>query len=719
MAGLDSILPDEAPDASASPTPTTGLGGYTTITGAKGAKTVLDPTNSEAVLKKMQDYLDERNSPVAKFQSSLQDAMAAWAPYTQANAAMSQRSTDKRAEAKDVQDMQMQIANFRAQQALQAQSRKDFGELIAQGGQGGQGNQGNQGGQGGQGNQGGQGGQGGMGAIDPLIMARIASLGQTDPVAAGALYDKTISENNQANQRRLGEMDIAKYNVANAPAGNEQKIYMKNGKPVMLTTNQWNALSKDQRAEFDPTPDTPVAPNAAAPNAAAPAGFDVHKTYGTPAKLLDNLSGAESSHDPYAINPDTKALGRYQFTPDTVAMLHKQGIKFNAFDPDESRAAADYYLQLLVKQNGGDYTKAIKDYGGYKKADPTKYLAQVLNGVDLTQVQPATTQAQPAITPAPPAITPAPPAITPAPPATTKAQVQTPQYHENEDKAIAYWAANIPATPEQFNQKDKEIAAARAADTAVVSDRLKQQTRAKLAGTQKENEKLADMAAKLEVEGESKKAGDTIAATNQVINHAKTHPEEFGKALQSNFSGGILSGINTIYKVGPAIEPYAETFGATFNPKTDAEGHTQNDRRNTTNTNATKIGFDYAAQMFAGTGARLGVGLENMVAKGKGVGTEHSAASNLMNAGLVNLSARKSRDLAPLWREYKRSMPEGDANFGDFLDTPPARQVDAKYNPEFIDWATKAKSIPGYLPGSKPSRYDEWKASQPSNKAAK
>ena len=39
MAGLDSILPDEAPNASASPTPTTGLGGYTTITGAKGAKT--------------------------------------------------------------------------------------------------------------------------------------------------------------------------------------------------------------------------------------------------------------------------------------------------------------------------------------------------------------------------------------------------------------------------------------------------------------------------------------------------------------------------------------------------------------------------------------------------------------------------------------------------------------------------------------------------------
>ena len=406
MAGLDSILPDEAPDASASPTPTTGLGGYTTITGAKGAKTVLDPTNSEAVLKKMQDYLDERNSPVAKFQSSLQDAMAAWAPYTQANAAMSQRSTDKRAEAKDVQDMQMQIANFRAQQDLQAQSRKNFGELIAknnqpQGGQGGQGNQGGQDGQGG------QGGQGGMGAIDPLIMARIVSLGQTDPVAAGVLYDKTIGEKFLADQKYQGDMKIEKYKIENGSETNKPIEFPDPANPGKYIIKTVNQSINDPRLHPEltnhPAAPNAVAPNAAAPNAAAPTGFDVHKTYGTPAKLLDNLSGAESSHDPYAVNPDTKAQGRYQFTPDTVAMLHKQGIKFNVFDPDESRAAADYYLQLLVKQNGGDYTKAIKDYGGYKKADPTKYLAQVLNGVDLTQVQPATTQVQPAITPAPPA----------------------------------------------------------------------------------------------------------------------------------------------------------------------------------------------------------------------------------------------------------------------------------------------------------------------------
>ena len=86
--------------------------------------------------------------------------------------------------------------------------------------------------------------------------------------------------------------------------------------------------------------------------------FDVNKTYGTPTRLLDNLNQTESSGNPYIVEKDTKAMGNYQFLPDTASMLNKQGIKFNVFDPKESRAAADYHIQQLVKQNGGDYTKA-------------------------------------------------------------------------------------------------------------------------------------------------------------------------------------------------------------------------------------------------------------------------------------------------------------------------------------------------------------------------
>lgn len=103
-------------------------------------------------------------------------------------------------------------------------------------------------------------------------------------------------------------------------------------------------------------------------------------SYGTPSNILDGLMRTESSGNPYAINPSSKAMGPYQFTPDTVAMLHKQGIKFDPFDPVQSRQAADYYMSQLIKQNGGDVNKALAQYGGFKTQNPAPYIAKVTGG---------------------------------------------------------------------------------------------------------------------------------------------------------------------------------------------------------------------------------------------------------------------------------------------------------------------------------------------------
>ena len=89
--------------------------------------------------------------------------------------------------------------------------------------------------------------------------------------------------------------------------------------------------------------------------------------------ILNGLKKTESGGNPYAVNKDTKALGAYQFLPDTVAMMHKQGIKFNPFDEAESREAAKQYLTTLVSKNGGDVSKAIAQYGGFVTKDPSKY----------------------------------------------------------------------------------------------------------------------------------------------------------------------------------------------------------------------------------------------------------------------------------------------------------------------------------------------------------
>jgi hypothetical protein len=144
-------------------------------------------------------------------------------------------------------------------------------------------------------------------------------------------------------------------------------------------------------------------------------GFNINKTYGTPSKILDNLMQVESSGNEYAINKDTKAMGPYQFMPDTIAEMHKKGVKFNAFDKKEARAAADYYLNDLAQQNGGDYRKALAAYGGFKSADPTAYVNKVIGSEIqpvrasnqsvasrlLSEQEPTTEEEQPSTEPAP------------------------------------------------------------------------------------------------------------------------------------------------------------------------------------------------------------------------------------------------------------------------------------------------------------------------------
>ena len=67
-------------------------------------------------------------------------------------------------------------------------------------------------------------------------------------------------------------------------------------------------------------------------------------------QILNRLKMVESSGDPYALNKESKAMGAYQFMPEQVQTMHKQGIKFNPFDENESRAAAKSYLEKLVKE---------------------------------------------------------------------------------------------------------------------------------------------------------------------------------------------------------------------------------------------------------------------------------------------------------------------------------------------------------------------------------
>lgn len=137
------------------------------------------------------------------------------------------------------------------------------------------------------------------------------------------------------------------------------------------------------------TPDAPAAPAPRQRRGGAPArrplnmpGAGTAGRHGTPAGILDNLAMTESSGNPHAINPQTKALGAYQFLPSTIVAMRKEGITFDPFDAQQSRDAADRYLQSLVKRNGGDMRKALAAYGGFVTKDPTSYIEKVMTGIE-------------------------------------------------------------------------------------------------------------------------------------------------------------------------------------------------------------------------------------------------------------------------------------------------------------------------------------------------
>jgi hypothetical protein len=160
-------------------------------------------------------------------------------------------------------------------------------------------------------------------------------------------------------------------------------------------------------------------------------------------QLLDSLKKVESDKDPFALNKQSKAMGAYQFMPETVQMLHKQGMEFNPFNEKQAREAARTYLGQLVDRNGGDVDKALAQYGGFITKNPAEYVGKVKQGAAQT-VAPAAQTTQPVSsdplenffagkTPAaaqppaqPPIQPPAQPVQTVAQPAAAPAAAQTP-----------------------------------------------------------------------------------------------------------------------------------------------------------------------------------------------------------------------------------------------------------------------------------------------------
>ena len=149
---------------------------------------------------------------------------------------------------------------------------------------------------------------------------------------------------------------------------------------------QWKDQNASSESGDTAKPETP--PDSSAKGATQAVSNDITD------KVLDGLKHTESRGNSFAVNKDTKALGPYQFLPETAADMNKRGIKFNPFDEKESREAAKKYLTQLKNESGGDLRKALGKYGGFVTKDPTAYVNSVL-GEKATST-PTDTKATPA-----------------------------------------------------------------------------------------------------------------------------------------------------------------------------------------------------------------------------------------------------------------------------------------------------------------------------------
>lgn len=429
-------------------------------------------------------------------------------------------------------------------------------------------------------------------------------------------------------------------------AGNKQETYFWPGVGnVTMTPNQFRDLApevkdKIQRATLERFGVLPSAA-AGAPQlrpegdaAGIARGLGVPLTSGTRTTQRQAELYAESQKPGYT-GPAVAKPGRSQ---------HEVG---NAIDVDMKKATPE---QL----------QALRD-AGFVQPLPKEPWHWELKGARGTQPQPYQVAGTAPVAPPKPIAAP----TTPAAPTARAAKMPNPADYKS--------PAEYQAALKQFEETEQQR-------RTIETEQAKTNIGTAAKSGEEARKKAGDMVAALEQN--AKNADEMIHTADRVIKHATTRPKEFGYAYQQD--NPLLAGAANIPGVGAVVEKAVPAiFGA---PGESA-------RRSQTQTDASKLGLDFAAQMFSGTGARLGVGLEQMAANAKGVGPELPAETNAINANLVKVAAQKAKEQAAAWRTWRQSHGGDNADPYEFVQSQEYKSITEKYNKELDKFEDKLRKI--------------------------
>jgi hypothetical protein len=598
--GLDAAVPVKAnPKGGVSP-----LGNIT-----------MDPTQTADLLKRMQQMVEERESPLAKVLSGLKDFSAAGSGgISGPTAAIQLRDEQKAKEAQELFNMRSQMAALRSAQGQQELLKKQYeglnepqgGTAPAAGGT-----------------------AAGTSPIPGLTLQQFTAI-KNDPYVQSQL--ETLAPNDYAGKLAIIR-DAAKTEFGAAAkgkyeaAGNKQEAYTipgigKNGGDgtVMMTPNE--------KIRFDSTrtlPDgtvvpktTPVikaTPTSVAPTpAVTPTGAPV--AGGTNLGNMRPVGQSTGFQPPVSVDKDLariddnlKAYGDKgintlsgvisRWAPpnenDTQALI-KNAAQFLGIDPNQKIDLSNPAVRQAIS------TAIIKQEGN---------LSKIFATTKADVVKPTTT--------------------------TAAAPSEEPKLRDYPNKAAYDSAMKLY----EEKQKIPVAAAAKEAETA-----------AEASGKSLEQLKV-----------ENDRANSTIAAAQRVIDLA--NDKKLNKVM------GYMHGNSPTATALSAVPGFAASLvgqGEKFEDlvKTNVFNKDEIAAHQRLNTDATQLGIEYTANMFKG--ARLGIGLEKLGLKGKGVSADYLPEVNKLYATLAKDAAEFELKKNDAFAKWKGNDPM--KTYSQFLDSP-------------------------------------------------
>ena len=682
LMGLENLA--KKPTESATPTsdsPTssssTPSGGLTTITGPGGKKIVVDQSSSDQIYKNLQDQYNLRNSEFADWQNRMMAARAAAIPNLHGESSNAQLALrqQQETERKDRLAMLMDMAAMKGSQAQQNLLRNSLsgGPNISQG----VGTIGDQ-------TQNVVSG-GAASVIPPYAQKQI-----NDMVNAGDI-DAALKLKNEIIQKAAEKRQDFENNAESL----KQQTYWivdpitHEGHEETLTPKEYRALTENPKNPLY-NPVAPPVPVSAPTNKPELKNDDVLQT------VKKGIFGQESSS---GLNPKPSvngALGPMQITPATWETYVNRGIIPKEWDinsPNQNKQAGEKIVDYLYNQYNGDVDKTLAAYhGGEGAVDKTgaiklntpdglgvtnaQYISDVRNKAGLNKTEIVTDDVLKNL---------------PKDVQDKLDNVKT----EDEHNAILnnYKASLVPTT--QFTGQNVKVASAdnKPMTYSEYKNQLEVEKQKKLANIQVKKtsdiKNVENAATDLKkINDIALKADDTAEAANSIINLASNPKKQrlFAPQNQDTKAASILNATSGVRGVGKIAENLI-----TKNPQTGIYSPQDIAERNIIQSNATKLGIDYANQAFSGT--RMTNGFTKLAQEAKGVGADIPWQTNYINAVAIREKAQFNKAAAKDYYNYQKENLDKNnfVTFTDYVNTDRFKKLEDATHERLV------KQFPSYF----------------------